>query len=42
MLRRRGEGVNFFLGGTKEVQEAMKAYHDIVDHSRREIYVIEQ
>jgi hypothetical protein len=26
----------------KEVQDVMKGYHDLVDHGRREIYVIEQ
>jgi hypothetical protein len=26
----------------KEFQEAMKGYHDIVDHGRREIYQIEK
>ena len=26
----------------KEFQEAMKGYHDLVDHGRREIYSIEQ
>jgi hypothetical protein len=26
----------------KEVQDAMKGYHDLVDHGRREIYVIEK
>jgi hypothetical protein len=26
----------------KEFQDAMKGYHDLVDHGRREIYVIEQ
>jgi len=25
----------------KEFQEAMKGYHDLVDHGRREIYVLE-
>jgi hypothetical protein len=25
----------------KEFQEAMKGYHDLVDHGRREIYTIE-
>jgi hypothetical protein len=25
----------------KEVQDAMKGYHDLVDHGRREIYMIE-
>ena len=25
----------------KEVQEAMKGYHDLIDHGRREIYMIE-
>lgn len=25
----------------KEVQEVMKGYHDLIDHGRREIYVIE-
>jgi|SRR5215468_12262457 len=27
---------------TKEFQETMKGYHDLVDHGRREIYQIEQ
>jgi len=26
----------------KEMQEAMKGYHDLVDHGRREIYMIEK
>ena len=26
----------------KEFQEAMKGYHDLIDHGRREIYMIEQ
>ena len=26
----------------KEFQEAMKGYHDLVDHGRREIYTIEK
>jgi hypothetical protein len=26
----------------KEFQEAMKGYHDLVDHGRREIYAIEK
>jgi len=26
----------------KEFQETMKGYHDLVDHGRREIYMIEQ
>lgn len=26
----------------KEFQEAMKGYHDLVDHGRREIYMVEQ
>jgi len=26
----------------KEVQDVMKGYHDLVDHGRREIYVIEK
>jgi hypothetical protein len=26
----------------KEFQDAMKGYHDLVDHGRREIYVVEQ
>jgi len=26
----------------KEFQDAMKGYHDLVDHGRREIYMIEQ
>jgi hypothetical protein len=26
----------------KEFQEAMKGYHDLVDHGRREIYSIEK
>ena len=26
----------------KEVQEVMKGYHDLVDHGRREIYMIEK
>jgi hypothetical protein len=26
----------------KEFQEAMKGYHDLVDHGRREIYMIER
>lgn len=26
----------------KEVQEAMKGYHDLIDHGRREIYMIEK
>lgn len=26
----------------KEVQEAMKGYHDLIDHGRREIYLIEK
>jgi hypothetical protein len=26
---------------TKELEEAMKGYHDFVDHGRREIYTIE-
>jgi len=26
----------------KEFQEAMKGYHDLVDHGRREIYQIEE
>ncbi len=25
-----------------EFQEAMKGYHDLIDHGRREIYVLEQ
>jgi hypothetical protein len=25
----------------KEFQDAMKGYHDLVDHGRREIYTIE-
>src|SRR5205814_5025225 len=25
----------------KEFQEAMKGYHDLVDHGRREIYILE-
>ena len=25
-----------------EIQEAMKGYHDLVDHGRREIYTLEQ
>ena len=25
----------------KEIQEAMKGYHDLIDHGRREIYQIE-
>lgn len=28
--------------GIKEFQEAMKGYHDLIDHGRREIYAIEQ
>ncbi len=27
--------------GIKEFQEAMKGYHDLIDHGRREIYAIE-
>jgi len=26
----------------KEIQDAMKGYHDLVDHGRREIYQIEK
>ena len=26
----------------QELQEAMKGYHDLVDHGRREIYSIEK
>jgi hypothetical protein len=26
----------------KEVQEVMKGYHDLVDHGRREIYMVEK
>jgi hypothetical protein len=26
----------------KEVQDVMKGYHDLVDHGRREIYMIEK
>ena len=26
----------------KEFQEAMKGYHDLIDHGRREIYMIEK
>jgi len=26
----------------KEFQDAMKGYHDLIDHGRREIYVVEQ
>jgi len=26
----------------KEIQDVMKGYHDLVDHGRREIYVIEK
>jgi hypothetical protein len=26
----------------KEFQDAMKGYHDLVDHGRREIYMLEQ
>ena len=26
---------------TKELEEVMKGYHDLVDHGRREIYTIE-
>jgi hypothetical protein len=26
----------------KEFQEAMRSYHDLVDHGRREIYQIEK
>ena len=26
----------------KEFQEAMKGYHDLIDHGRREIYMLEQ
>ncbi len=26
----------------KEFQEAMKGYHDLIDHGRREIYAVEQ
>ena len=26
----------------KEIQEAMKGYHDLIDHGRREIYKIEK
>ena len=27
--------------GIKEFQDAMKGYHDLVDHGRREIYMLE-
>lgn len=26
----------------KEVQEAMKGYHDLIEHGRREIYMVEK
>jgi hypothetical protein len=26
----------------KEFQDAMKGYHDLVEHGRREIYMVEQ
>ena len=26
----------------KEFQDAMKGYHDLIDHGRREIYMVEQ
>jgi len=26
----------------KEFQNAMKGYHDLIDHGRREIYMLEQ
>ncbi len=28
--------------GNKEFQEVMKGYHDLIDHGRREIYMIEK
>jgi hypothetical protein len=27
---------------SKEFQEAMRGYHDLIDHGRREIYMIEK
>jgi len=28
-------------GSSKEMQDVMKGYHDLVDHGRREIYTVE-
>jgi hypothetical protein len=30
------------VGETPEVQDTMKGYHDLVDHGRREIYMLER